>query len=140
MNASEEATEAIERVFTRITMPPGQITLLKALREGGCLSLDELAHLIRDDDRESMRWVIIAFQNRINNTDGFKASKPGIHAVLAVENINGVPHYSLRPEAEKAIDDLPTLVAAMTLPPETIHKRWPDGGRKGLDCNKPIAV
>jgi hypothetical protein len=69
--------DLVSRAITRISVPPGQITLFKVLFERpDRLSKREIANLIRDGDEKSLTGVLAALTNRINGTEGLETAKP----------------------------------------------------------------
>jgi len=92
----------------------GQITLLKVLYERDePIGRGELAEKLRDelhqDPEQSLTGVLGAFGKRINATNDISGS-PGTKTFIKRERINGETHYSLRPEAREAIENVPRLI------------------------------
>jgi len=101
----------------------GQITLLKVLYERDePIGREELAERLRgelhQDPEQSLTGVLGAFGKRINATDDIPGS-PGIDSFIKRERIDGETHYSLRPEAREAIENVPTLT-------EKFDESWGD--------------
>src|SRR5262245_46712239 len=102
------ASELIVTVLTRIPLPPGPITLFKALDEARApLSRAELAALIRDGDSKSLTGVFSALTNRVNGTPGLGGEKPGYQLLIEKNETRDGVFYSIRPELRDAISRLP---------------------------------
>jgi len=91
----------------------GQITLLKVLYErDDPIGREELAERLRGEihqnPEQSLTGVLGAFGRRINETEDVPGS-PGTGAFINREQIDGETHYSLRPEAREAIENVPVL-------------------------------
>jgi len=101
----------LERVLRRISMPRGQVTLLKALYEveGKFAPRKELVERIRWGDSKSLTGVLVAFSGRTNHTEGFEGEKPGYEAFIEVKEIDGEESFRLRPEARHAIERVENL-------------------------------
>ena len=101
----------------------GQITLLKVLYEQNePIGREDLAERLRgelhQDPEQSLTGVLGAFGKRINATDDIPGS-PGTAAFIKRERIDGETHYTLRPEAQEAIENVPTLI-------EKFDESWSD--------------
>lgn len=74
---------------------------------------EELAERLRgelhQDPERSLTGVLGAFGKRINATEDVPGS-PGSGAFIKRERIDGETHYSLRPEAREAIENVPALI------------------------------
>lgn len=111
------------RVLCRTDLMRGQITLLKVLYEREePIGHEELAERLRgeinQDPEQSLTGVLGAFGKRINATEDVPGS-PGSGAFIKRERIDGETHYSLRPEAREAIENVPTLI-------EKFDEPWSD--------------
>ncbi len=114
---TDETINMILRVITRIAIPPGQITLFKALYENPeGLSKARLADTIRDGDEKSLTGVLAALTNRVNGTPGLDATKPGFKFLIERDASGDGIYYRMRPQTRAAIDTLPRLCAAMGMP------------------------
>ncbi len=107
-------SSVLTRVLCRADLRRGQITLLKVLYERAePIGRKELAERLRgalhQNPEQSLTGVLGAFGKRINATDDIPGS-PGTDAFIKRERIDGETHYSLRPEAREAIENVPTLI------------------------------
>ena len=122
-----EATDLIRRVITRIPIPPGQITLFKALYENpDGLSRTQLAETIRDGDEKSLTGILAALTNRVNGTPGLEAIRPGLQFLIERDASRGGVYYSLRQETRIAIEGLPKLRETMAMPVIEIRAAFKD--------------
>lgn len=98
---------AVVDVLSRMPIPPGQLALLKALREAGPegLAHDALAAVMRDGDTAGLTGVLGGLGKRVNATPGFDATRPGTRFLVA--KIEG--RYRALPILLAAIEALPTL-------------------------------
>ena len=92
----------------------GQITLLKVLYErdepiGRGELAEKLRGVIHQDPEQSLTGVLGAFGRRINESDNIPGS-PGTDAFIKRQQIDRETHYSLRPEAREAIENVPALI------------------------------
>ena len=119
------ANEIVE-VITRKSVPPGQITLFKALYESPRgLSKAELALQIRDSDEKSLVGVLAALSKRVNKTQFHE--KPGFKFLIDRDRVEGQLVYIMRPELREAVEHHPALYklcTAMAMPVEEIFKRF----------------
>ena len=104
----------LTRVLGRTDLMRGQITLLKMLYErdepiGRTELAERLRGKIHQNPEQSLTGVLGAFGKRINSTEDVPGS-PGSGAFINRERIDGETHYSLRPEAREAIENVPALV------------------------------
>jgi len=127
----------LEKVLRRISIPRGQVTLLKALYEAEdkFAQRKELVERIRWGDSKSFTGVLAAFSGRINHTEGFEGEKPGYEAFIEVKEIDGEESFRLRPEARQAIERVENLVKTFDQPMEDLlegievePKGMPPGG------------
>lgn len=90
---------ALEKVLRRISIPRGQVTLLKALyeTEGKFFPRRELVEQIRWGNSRSFTGVLAAFAGRINHIDGLEDEKPGYEAFIEVTEADGNESFLLRP-------------------------------------------
>lgn len=107
-------SSVLTRVLCRTDLMRGQITLLKVLYErdepiGREALAEKLRGEIHQNPKQSLTGVLGAFGKRINATEDVPGS-PGTGAFIKRERINGETHYSLRPEAREAIENVPTLI------------------------------
>lgn len=115
-------SSAVEHIITRRPIPPGQITLYKALYEAqdSWMSTRELADAIRWSDNVSLRGVLGALGLRANQTEG-TGGLLGLDVLIETQESDGELRYRMRPELRKAIDRLPPLRAAINLSVESIY-------------------
>ena len=104
----------LTRVLCRTDLMRGQITLLKVLYErdepiGRTELAERLRGEIHQNPEQSLTGVLGAFGKRINATEDVPGS-PGTGAFIKRERIDGETHYSLRPEAREAIENVPALI------------------------------
>lgn len=127
MAGNTSDVEKIRFIIARKSIPPGQITLYKALYEAGEQGLlkAELAKIIRDGDEDSLAGLLGGLGTRVNMTEGYKKG-PGIGMLLEYERINGEWRYWMRPELRAAIDSLPRLQAELKLSVEEIYEKYQD--------------
>jgi hypothetical protein len=102
-------------------MNRGQVTLLKALykedddfvplQHDGYAARSDLAVIRRmtPDKLDSLNGVLGAFGRRINETNSISGD-PGITEFIEKNRMNGELHYRLRPEARRAIKNVPALL------------------------------
>ncbi len=107
-------SSVLTRVLCRADLRRGQITLLKVLYEraepiGRKELADRLRGELHQNPKRSLTGVLGAFGKRINATDDIPGS-PGTDAFIKRERIDGETHYSLRPEAREAIENVPALL------------------------------
>jgi endonuclease/exonuclease/phosphatase family metal-dependent hydrolase len=109
------------RVLTRKPIPPGQVALFKALRdtEPHGLTHDELAGRIRWGDEGSLKGVLGALGRRVNETEGFEASRPGTRFLVHRDETSGA--YRALPILLRAIEALPQLEEALRRDLESIY-------------------
>jgi hypothetical protein len=79
ISGNSDHLRKLENVLRRISIPRGQVTLLKALyeAEGKFVPRKVLVGRIRWGNSRSFTGVLAAFAGRINHTDGFEDEKPG---------------------------------------------------------------
>ena len=124
---SAQVNDLILRVITRIPVPPGQITLYKALYENpDGLSRAQLADAIRNGDEKSLGGVLFALANRVNSTPGLDTMRPGLQVLIERDESREGVHYRLRQETRAAIDCLPKLLAEMAKPVSDIRQTVKD--------------
>ena len=89
----------LEKVLRRISIPRGQVTLLKALyeAEGKFVPRRELVERIWWGNSRSFTSVLAAFAGRINHTEGFEDEKPGYEAFIEVTEADSNESFLLRP-------------------------------------------
>jgi hypothetical protein len=95
------AADLIRSAITRIPIPPGQITLFKALYENP------------EGDEKSLTGVLAALTNRVNGTPGLDTTKPGLQFLIERDASRDGVYYRLRPETRSVIQTLPRLRDAM---------------------------
>ena len=129
---TDEAADLIRRVITRLPIPPGQITLFKALYENpDGLSKAQLADAIREGDEQSLTGVLAALTKRVNGTSGLDTTKPGLRFLIARDASRDGVSYRMRPETRAVIDRRPRLRDAMDKSVSEIRtvfadeKSWP---------------
>jgi len=119
------SVDAIRKVIVRLPIPPGQITLFKALYEHpDGLSRNELARIIRDGEEKSLTGVLGALGLRVNKTPGIGDSKPGLRLFLETDGTRDRLVYRLWPETREAIKMVPPLRKAMALTVDEIFDRF----------------
>ena len=130
---SPELLKDIRLIVTRTPIPPGQITLYKALNEAGYrwVSKSELATTMRWGDDKSLDGVLGALGNRANQTEG-TATEPGIDLLIEKKIINDELHYRILPEFRTVIKSLPKLRDAMKLSVDEIHAKYHDESKSGF--------
>jgi len=98
MNDNTSHFRKLEKVLRRISIPRGQVTLLKALyeAEGKFVPRRELIERIRWGDSKSFTGVLAAFAGRINHTESFEDEKPGYEAFIEVKEVDGEESWQLR--------------------------------------------
>jgi hypothetical protein len=107
-------SSVLTRVLCRTDLMRGQISLLKVLYERDePIGREELAEKLRGEihqnPEQSLTGVLGAFGKRINETEDVPGN-PGTGAFIKREWIDGETHYSLRPEAREAIQNVPSLI------------------------------
>jgi hypothetical protein len=128
----EREPQLIKHAITRIPIPPGQLSLYKALYEAGekGLNTSELANRMRWGDKKGLTGVLGALGNRINNTTkALKTSKPGIGLFFKISKAGKEWHYAMCSELREIINDLPELRNIFTLTVDEIHEKY-DSSRK----------
>jgi len=113
-------SSVLTRVLCRTDLMRGQITLLKLLYERDePIGREELAEKLRGEihqnPEQSLTGVLGAFGKRVNETENISGG-PGTGAFIKRERIGGETHYSLRPEAREAIENIPALIAKFDEP------------------------
>lgn len=126
MSEETKTIQAIQYVITREFVQFGQLTLYHALYKAGedGASSSELAEAIRGGDRISLRGVLGALGNRINQTKRFREKRPGIKLFFRVDRVKGKRHYWMRPETRAAIEGLPKLHEAVQWSLEEIIEKY----------------
>lgn len=126
MSETTGIVQDIQHVITREFIQYGQLTLYHALYEAGNdgASIVELAEAIRGGDNVSLRGVLGALGNRINQTERFRESRPGIALFFELDRVEGKRHYRMLPETRAAIEGLPGLHAAVQWPLEKIQQKY----------------
>lgn len=116
----------IRRIVTRKSIPPGQITLYKALYEAGYnrVSKTELADKIRWSDDESLTGVLGALGNRVSLTEGLTIQGSVFDLMIERGEHNGALYYRMLPNLRTIINSLPALREAMALSVEEIHAKF----------------
>jgi hypothetical protein len=119
--------DQIIRIISRGPIPPGQITLYKALYEAYPDSVlqTELAHRIRHNDTRSLTGVIGALGNRVNQTPGLEVEKPGAFFLIERDEADGLS-YRMSQELRRAIDAIPALLAVLSLTVDDIFEKYKD--------------
>ena len=121
--------DKIVEVITRIPVPPGQITLYKALydsRDG--LSKKDLADLIRGGDEKSLTGVIAALSNRVKGTHSL--GRLGFKFLIEQDHEDGQIVYRMRPKVRETIEGdqrLDELRKAMKRPVKGIFRHFNRG-------------
>jgi hypothetical protein len=118
----QPSPDALEDVLRRMSIPRGQVTLLKALydAEDEFVSRERLVEEIRWGNADEFRGLLAAFSNRVNNTPGFEESSPGYVAFVEKRTIEGERHFRLRPAARRAVERVPALMEAIGRPMEEL--------------------
>ena len=112
----------LEKALLRISIPRGQVTLLKALYEAEdkFVPRKELVERIRWGDSKSFAGVLAAFAGRINHTEGFGDEKPGYEAFIEVKEVDGEESFRLRPAAKRAIERVESMAETFEQPMEEL--------------------
>ena len=120
------ALNDIRRIVTRKSIPPGQITLYKVLYEVGDQSVSNsiLADQMRWGDTVSLRGVLGALGNRVNQTEGLTTQRSVFDLMIERGERNGELYYRIRPDLRTIINSLPALRQAMALSVEEIHAKF----------------
>jgi len=124
--ADRSTLDDIRRIVTRKSIPPGQITLYKALYEAGYnrVSKTQLADKIRWSDDESLIGVLGALGNRVVQTEGLSSDASVFDLMIERGERNGELYYRMLPDLRTVINSLPTLREAMALSVEEIHAKF----------------
>ncbi len=106
MNAGE-----IQHILKRKPISPAQLALFKVLYYADQpLTFKSIAFMICDGHVNELRGVLGALTNRIDWTEGVEdLPDPAYRVFFDVETINGVKHYTMRPELREAIEGISTL-------------------------------
>lgn len=106
--------ETASAVLMRLPIPPGQLTLFKALYEAGDRGLmrGELAEQMRWGDNQSLKGVLGALGRRINGTKGLDEDRPGITFFLVVERRPGGSHYTMSPRLRRGTTPFPHAITS----------------------------
>ncbi|MFW6126127.1 MAG: hypothetical protein ACOC58_03390 [Chloroflexota bacterium] len=106
-------------------IPPGQITLYRALYFADQpLTINSVAHMIREGDVESTWGVIRALSTRIGDAT---SKSPKYEAFFEVETKDGTRYFRMRPEVREAIESIPELLDVMKWPVRKIFARYDHG-------------
>lgn len=122
MNDNTGHFRKLEKVLRQISIPRGQVTLLKALceAEGRFVPRKELIERIRWGGSKSFTGVLAVFAGRINHTGGFEDEKPGYEAFIEIKEVGGKEGFRLPPAARKAIERVESLVETFEQPMEEL--------------------
>ena len=71
---------------------------------------------MHQNPERSLTGILGAFGKRVNETQNVSGS-PGMSAFIKREQIEDETHYSLRPEGQKTIENVPVLM-------EKLNKPW----------------
>jgi len=101
----------IVHILKRIPISPGQLCLFKVLYFANQpLTLNSIAFMMRQGHRNELPGILGALTNRIAWTEGVAdLPDPAYLALLDVTTVNGIDHFTMRPELRAAIDQIPKL-------------------------------
>jgi len=119
--------QKIKHIITRLPIPPGQITIFRALYRVGEKGLwdTELRKEIRHgDNARRLPGILGALGNRIKNSLPANSEKEGIYNLMNCVKTDGRWHYQLLPETRQALEEIPELTALFDLSVEKIHQRY----------------
>lgn len=117
----------INRIITRRPIPPGQITIYRALYNAGEAGLwdSELRKEIRGgENARRLPGILGALGNRIKHSLPDEQGKEGIYNLIDCTEREGRWHYRLLPETRQALEEIPELKALFDLSVEEIHRRY----------------
>ena len=124
-------SEDIRRIIVG-HIPPGQISLYRALYFADqSLTVNSIAHIMRDGDVTSTWGVIGALANRIGDET---SESPKYLAFFDIETIDEVPYFRMRSELREAIESIPELLEAIKWPVQKIHARYDHGKAHWLEA------
>lgn len=128
--------DEIKHILERKPIPPGQLTLFKVLYHADQpLTLNSIAFMMRHGHLDELKGVLGALTNRIAWTEGVEdLPNPAYLAFFGVETVNGIEHYTMRPELRKAIDEISELrkiIEKFTV--DEIYERFDHGEAYWLD-------
>ncbi len=129
-------TREIVRILRRIPLSPGQLSLFKVLYYADQpLTLNSLAYMMRRGHSDQLRGILGALTNRIAWTEGVEdLPQPAYLAFFDVEVINGLEHFTMRPELRAAINQIAKLRRVIeNFTVDEIYRRYDHGKAYWLD-------
>jgi hypothetical protein len=128
--------DEIKFVLKRKPISPGQLALFKVLYHANQpLTLNSIAYMMRGGHLDELIGVLGALTNRIMLTEGVEdLPDPAYLALFDVEIVNGLEHFTMRPELREAIEKLPPLrkiIEKFTV--DEIYQRYQHGEAHWLD-------
>jgi hypothetical protein len=131
-----DTVKLIVRVVSRAFIPRAQFIVYATLLEAGVqgVSMKVLLDRIRISGAQ-LAGVMGALGRRVNTTEGLGDSQPGTGLLMDWRMVDGITHYTMRPELREALEELPRLHNALTTWTleeinEAYRERW---GRRWRD-------